>query len=148
VPAFNRNPAKQIISKVKGYASDTGFACYLQRIATPEMIETHPMAEKLFETHVVLEIIKNLQKLPMDWNIYHFRSYTGASVDLVLEVNGGLYPIAIQANDKPFRKDVRSFSSFRECFPNEKIHQGLIVSNMEKPKRLSDSIVAIPWWLI
>ncbi|MBU1163505.1 MAG: DUF4143 domain-containing protein [Proteobacteria bacterium] len=51
IPAFSRNPIKKIAGKEKGYFSDTGFLCYLQRISSPEAIGSHPLKGSLFETY-------------------------------------------------------------------------------------------------
>lgn len=148
IPAFSRNPIKKIAGKQKGFFTDTGFICFLQKIAAPEVIANHPLQGQLFETFVFMEIVKNMQKLPLLPNLYHFRAYSGAEVDLVLELNGKLYPIEIKAKSNPNRKDIRGFAAFRECFPKENIHDGLLVCAIEQPRRLSDNVVAIPWWLL
>ncbi|MCD6534686.1 MAG: ATP-binding protein [Deltaproteobacteria bacterium] len=148
IPAFSRNPIKRIAGKQKGFFTDTGFICFLQKISAPEIISSHPMHGRLFETFVCMEIIKNLQRLPLVPNLYHFRAYSGAEVDLVLELNGKLYPIEIKAKSNPNRKDVRGFAAFSECFPKENIHDGLLICAIEQPRRLSDNVVAVPWWMI
>ena len=78
-------------------------------------------------------------------NMYHFRSYSGAEVDLVLEFNGILFPIEIKAKSNPTRNDGRGIGAFRECFPKETIGPGLIICAVEKPVRLSDDLFAVPW---
>lgn len=148
IPAFSRNPIKKITGKQKGFFTDTGFICFLQKISTPEVISSHPLQGRLFETFVCMEIVKNLQRLPLVPNLYHFRAYSGAEVDLVLEFNGKLYPIEIKAKSNPNRKDVRGFAAFRECFPKEEIHDGLLICAIEQPRRLSENVVAIPWWVL
>jgi predicted AAA+ superfamily ATPase len=148
VPAFSRNPVKKIAGKKKGYFTDTGFICFLQKLSEPEVIGRHPLKGRLFETYICMEIIKDLQKLPMVPNLSHFRSYSGAEVDLILELNGILYPIEIKAKSNPNRRDVRGFAAFRECFPRERIHDGLLICSLERPRRLAENVVAIPWWLI
>jgi predicted AAA+ superfamily ATPase len=148
VPAFSRNPIKKIAGKEKGYFSDTGFLCYLQRISSPEAIGSHPLKGSLFETYIVMEILKVFHSWPLRPNLYHFRSYSGAEVDLVVELNGRLFPIEIKAKSNPARKDTRGFASFRACFPHEQIQQGLVICSVEKPQRLSEDAVAIPWWII
>jgi len=95
-----------------------------------------------------LALIKNLQSQSLVPNFYHFRSYSGAEVDLILEMNGTLYPIEIKTKSNPSRKDVRGFAVLRECFPQENIHDGLLICSLDRPTRLSDTVVAIPWWLV
>ena len=86
IPPFSRNPVKKIAGKPKGCFSDTGFMCYLQRISIPEVIGNHPLKGKLFETYIVLEILKTIHSMPIKPNLYHFRTYSGAEVDLILEL--------------------------------------------------------------
>jgi len=145
IPAFSRNPVKKIAGKRKGLFTDTGFACFLQKISEPEVIGSHPMQGQLFETFACMEIIKNLQHLPMAPNVYHFRSYYGAEVDLILELNGTLFPIEIKAKSNPDRKDILGFAALRDCFPHERIHNGLLVCSIEEPRKLSDTVLAVPW---
>ncbi|RJP37504.1 MAG: ATP-binding protein [Desulfobacteraceae bacterium] len=148
IPAFSRNPIKRIAGRGKGYFADTGFVCQLQKISTPDAIGGHPLLGALFETWVVMEIIKTIQAWPTAPNIYHFRSYGGAEVDLVLEFNGTLYPIEIKSKSNPTRNDGRGIGAFRECFPRERIGPGLIICAVEKPARLSDNLLAVPWWMM
>lgn len=85
-----------------------------------------------------------MQKWPLSPNLYHFRSYSGAEVDLVLEMNGILYPIETKTKSNQNLKDVRGFTAFRECFPKERIHDGLLICSIEQPRRLADNVVAVP----
>lgn len=148
IPAFSRNPVKRIAGRAKGYFTDTGFICHLQRIGSPEALGGHPLWGSLFETWVVMEIIKTIQVWPMAPNLYHFRSYGGAEVDIVMEINGTLYPIEVKAKSNPTRNDGRGIGAFRECFPKEKIGPGLIICAVEKPLALSDNLIAVPWRVI
>jgi len=79
--------------------------CYVQKKSSPEVIAGHLMQGRLFETFIVMEIIKLIQQLPIQPNLYHFRSHSGAEVDLILELNGVLYPIEIKAKSNPNRRD-------------------------------------------
>jgi predicted AAA+ superfamily ATPase len=148
IPAFSRNPIKKIAGKEKGYFSDTGFLSYLQRISSSDAIGSHPLKGSLFETYIAMEILKVFHSWPLKPNLYHFRSYSGAEVDLVVELNGRLFPIEIKAKSNPTRKDTKGFASFRACFPHERIEQGLVICSIEKPQQLSEDAVAIPWWII
>lgn len=148
IPAFSRNPVKKIAGKSKGYFTDTGFMCYLQRISSAAAIGSHPLKGRLFETSVVMEIIKIIQAWPLKPNLYHFRSYAGAEVDLIMELNGRLFPVEIKAKSNPDRNDARGIGAFRKCFSNEDIGPGLLISSIEEPRRLSEDLVAVPWWIL
>ncbi len=148
IPAFSRNPIKKISGKKKGFFTDTGLACYLQKISSHEVIAGHPMQGRLFETFIVMEIVKQVQQLPTQPNFYHFRSHSGAKVDLILELNGILYPIEIKAKSNPNRRDIRGFAAFRDCFPKENIHQGLVICATPFTQKISNNALAIPWWVL
>jgi hypothetical protein len=148
IPPFSRNPVKKIAGKPKGYFADTGFMCQLQRISGPEGIMNHPMRGKLFETYVTLELIKHIQTLSLKPSLYHFRTYSGAEVDLIMELNGRLFPIAIKMKSNPSGNDIKGFRSFKTCFPDETCHTGLVICSIEAPRMISDDVLAVPWWLI
>lgn len=148
IPPFSRNAVKKIAGRAKGYFSDTGFLCYLQKISSAKAIGGHPLMGSLFETYVVMEIMKTMQAWPIRPNLYHFRSYGGAEVDLILEMDGILYPIEIKAKSNPTRNDGRGIGAFRTCFPTERIGPGLLLCSIEKPLPLDENLLAIPWWYI
>ncbi|MCG8552736.1 MAG: DUF4143 domain-containing protein [Desulfobacterales bacterium] len=148
IPAFSRNPVKKISGKNKGYFTDTGLICNLQKISSPEVIASHPLQGALFETFVVMEIVKLIQKLPIQPNLYHFRSHSGAEVDLILELNGRLYPVEIKSKSNPYRKDVRGFQAFKDCFPKENIQKGLVVCAVPSLQYIKKDVLAVPWWYL
>ena len=37
---------------------------------------------------------------------------------------------------------------FRDCFPNENIHRGLVICAIPTFQELSHDVLAIPWWCL
>ena len=148
IPAFSRNPLKKISGKSKGFFTDTGFISYLQRITSSNVIPGHPMQGRLFETFIVMEIVKLIQKFNIQPNLYHFRSHSGAEVDLILELDGTLFPIEIKSKTNPTRRYIRGIAAFRDCFPNENIHKGLVICAIPTFQEISPDALAIPWWCL
>jgi len=122
--------------------------CNLQKISSPEVIASHPLQGALFETFVVMEIVKLIQKLPIQPNLYHFRSHSGAEVDLILELDGRLYPVEIKSKSNPARKDIRGFQAFKNCFPKENIQQCLVVCAVPSFRYIKEDVLAVPWWCL
>ncbi len=145
IPAFSRNPVKRVAGKSKGVFSDTGMLCHLQRIASPEMIAGHPLQGRIIETWVVTEILKICSAWDTMPGFYHYRSAGGAEVDLILEMNGRLFPVEIKSKAHPSRKDAGGIKSFRQAFPDENIGDGLLVCAAEQSYRISEDIFALPW---
>ena len=148
IPAFTRNAIKRVSGKHKGYLSDTGFICHQQRISSAEAIAGHPLQGALVESWTVMEILKTLRTWDVQPSTYHYRSHGGAEVDLLLELNGRLFPIEIKSKSHPNRWDSKGIRSLRQSFPQENIATGLIVSAVEEPQWITEECLAIPWWLL
>lgn len=144
-PAYHGNTIKRISNKPKGYIADTGLACSLQMISTPQTLAGHPLVGALFETLVVGEIRKLSATLATPPQMHHWRSHGGGEVDLLLERDGRFHPIEIKLATKPTQGDTRGFASLRATYPNLKIAPGLVLCAAERPLRLNATDYALPW---
>lgn len=145
VPAWSGNLIKRISSKPKGYLSDTGLACALQRISSPQTLAGHPITGALFETAVVGEIRKRMAPLSSRPHLHHWRLHSGSEVDLLLERDACLYPIEIKLTSRPKPKDARGIRAFREAYPKHRIAPGLVIAPIESMEQLCPGVFAIPW---
>jgi uncharacterized protein len=145
VPAYHGNTIKRISSKPKGYIADTGLACNLQMISTPQTLGGHPLAGALFESAVVGEIRKLAGTLATPPGLYHWRSHGGGEVDLILERDGRFYPVEIKLSTRPTRGDTRGIAAFRETYPALDIAPGLVICPCQRAHRLNDTDYCLPW---
>ncbi len=145
VPAYHGNTVKRISGKPKGYIADTGLACSLQMISTPQTLSGHPLVGSLFETLIVADIRKLAATLTTPPSLYHWRSHSGSEVDLLLERDGRFHPIEIKLTTKPSKADTRGLTALRETYPKLKIAPGLVFCPVERAQRLSETDYAIPW---
>ncbi len=145
VPAFSGNALKKVSNKPKGYIADTGLACATQAISTPQTIGGHPLWGALFETACVAEIRKQCSFMAPKPQIYHWRAYGGAEVDIILEYNGRLYPVEIKASSRPTKRDCSGLHAFRKRHPGLDIASGLVLAPIEQGLQLSEHDYALPW---
>ena len=145
IPAFSGNSIKRLSGKAKGYVADTGMACFAQAIASPQSLPNNPLWGALFETHVVVEIKKQLALLPYSAPLYHWRTHGGAEVDLIIEHDGILYPIEIKATSHPSKADTSGITAFRKTYPRARIGTGVVVCAAEISYPLTERDVAMPW---
>jgi uncharacterized protein len=145
IPAFSSNLIKRVSSKPKGYIADTALICNAQAITTPNVIAGHPLYGAIFETAVIAEIRKQCALLPSPIAMYHWRTYRGAEVDLILEKDGKYFPIEIKANSRPARRDTNGLCAFRNAYPKLDIAPGLILAPCPAFLKVSDSDYALPW---
>jgi predicted AAA+ superfamily ATPase len=144
IPAYSNNAIKRLSMKPKGYVTDSGLACYLQRISSPESLSGHPLFGAMFETSVVMDIVKQSQALDFPPAFHHYRLHSGAEVDLVLEMDNRLFPIEIKASSRARPGDAGGISRFQEQV-GERAGPGLIVYAGGAPHRLTDRCIAIPY---
>jgi len=145
VPAFAGNALKRFSGKAKGYIADTGLACAAQAISTPRAIGGHPLWGRLFETACVAEIRKQCSFMSPPPKLFHWRAYSGAEVDIILEYDGVLYPLEIKAASRVSRRDASGISAFRQQHPNRRIAPGLILAPLEKALQVTEQDYALPW---
>ena len=105
VQPYHNNFSKRIIKSPKLYFSDTGVACSLLRIGSPETLKTHYLYGSLFENMVISDILKQLYNLGKQPNIYYWRESNGTEVDCILELDSSrCMAIEIKAG-QTFSKD-------------------------------------------
>ena len=66
--AYSGNTVKRMSGKKKGHMSDTGVACALQRVTSPEALAVHPLLGVLFATMVVGMLRAQFATLAVPWD--------------------------------------------------------------------------------
>lgn len=148
LPPYHGNTIKRISGKKKGCFKDPGFACYLQKIDSPEALAINPKLGAIFETWVINYIHQQFSTLATIPNTYHWRSAGGAEVDLILEWRGNLYPIEIKCKTNLSKSDLTGLKAFRETYAKNTIMQGAVIYAGSEVYKLDDNTLAIPWNLI
>jgi predicted AAA+ superfamily ATPase len=95
-----------------------------------------------WEGMVIETILRGLNATGTDHDAFHFRTGGGAEVDLVLDGVFGLVPIEIkhtQTVEPRALKALAGFVSEWNC------KMGIVITNDERPRLLSETIAAIPF---
>lgn len=142
---FSGSAVKKVSGKPKGYIVDTGLACAAQAISNPTAIGGHPLWGALFETAVVAEVRKQCGWLSPSPKMYHWRTYAGAEVDMIIEYDGRLYPIEVKATSRPRRRDISGITAFRKQHANMTVATGLVLAPLDRVIPLSENDYAVPW---
>jgi uncharacterized protein len=101
-------------------------------------------AGHLFEQFVMIELFYRCQCHGRTHKLSTWRTKTGAEVDAVVETPDEAIPVEIKWTDSPRHKDIRHLETFL------KLHQGIasrgfLVCRIDKPRQMSENIMAIPW---
>ncbi len=102
------------------------------------------MFGSLFETFCI-NMIYSVFNEHMQPLAYHWRSNGGAEVDLILEMNGIMYPIEIKSRSSLTKFDSRGIRAFMDTYPSQKIAPGVIIYTGDQYYKLDNDIYAIPW---
>ncbi len=142
---YSGNTIKRLTKKPKGYITDTGIACYLQRVSSPEALARHPLLGALFETFVVNLIFSLSNDLEMSPQFYHWRTGGRAEVDLILEKDGALYPVEIKCKTVLSKKDLSGIYAFKETYSSNNIMPALVIYAGKDCYQIDKDIIALPW---
>lgn len=110
---------KYAVKAPKLYFTDTGLAAYLLRWSSAPTLEAGAMAAKFFETGVVNEIYKSFINCGMVPPLSYYRDFNTKEVELLIELDGCVYPLAIRKSSCP-AKDVKKFEILKPITEGER----------------------------
>jgi predicted AAA+ superfamily ATPase len=142
---FHMNTIKRLSLKPKGIITDTGLACYLQRISSPEALAASPMQGAFFESYCFNMIKGFCACLHMMPNFYHWRTLAGAEVDIIVEIDGVFYPIEVKAATSISKNDIRGIVAFKETYPHLRIAKGIVIYAGDECYHITEDTIAVPW---
>ena len=85
LPAFHANLRKRLVKMPKLHFHDTGLACWLLGIRTPDQLRSHPLRGALFETWVASEVAKHRRNRGETTGLSFYRDRHAVEVDLIVE---------------------------------------------------------------
>ena len=141
---YHGNTIKRLSRRRKGHLTDTGLACWLQRLNSPESLPVSPHLGAFFETWVVNSVFKEFIRLATPPAAYHWRTANGAEVDLVLTHNGKLFPIEVKAASSISKSALRGLRAFQETY-GPMVAPALVVYAGKEVYRPVRDVVAVPW---
>ncbi len=99
---YYKNYGKTLVKASKLYFCDTGLACRLLGIRSPEILANHDLRGNLFETLIISEFYKKLYclgELP-GYVIYFWRDTEGHELDCLFNFGTHLVPVEIKSSEK------------------------------------------------
>lgn len=95
---WSENTRKRLTKSPKLYFCDTGLACHLLDIESPEQLSRDKMRGHLFENLIVMEALKQRYNKGKESNIFFFRDAKGNEIDLLIREAGELKAIEIKSS--------------------------------------------------
>jgi predicted AAA+ superfamily ATPase len=141
---YFRNIGKRLVKSPKLYLCDTGLAVFLMGFESWQAVERHPAVGALWETHVVMEVIKSFAARGKGIPLWFWRTAWGAEVDLLIERDGRFTAIECkyaEVIDEPGLKGLRAFA---ETYGRESLQALYVASRTSRTYPLSGGITAVP----
>ena len=101
LPAFHANLRKRLVKMPKLHFYDSGLACWLLGIRSPEHLRAHPLRGAIFESWVVSEILKHRLNRGESAGLTFYRDRDGVEADLVIESPDRLRFVEVKAAQTP-----------------------------------------------
>lgn len=137
LPPYFENFGKQIVKSPKLYFTDVGLACFLLEIETIPQVDRDPLRGNLFETLVVMDLIKTRLNQGREPNLYYYRDSQQNEVDLIYKQGSELIPIEIksaQTINHSFLKGLSYFKKLKPCQKSYLIYAGEQEFELEEAK--------------
>lgn len=139
---YYKNVNKRLIKSPKLYFVDTGLACSLLRINTPEMINTHYLKGSLFENLIISDLIKQIEHRGRNVKLYFWRESNGVEIDCIIEKDADpLMSLEIKAGQSYNKDYVQNLKAFRKLGLNE---QSFLIYQGDQYGKINDAEL-IPW---
>lgn len=98
----------------------------------------------LLEQWVGLELSYRAAYLGIGHGVSFWRTTPGAEVDFVWQSPREDVPIEVKWTERPRPGDARHLETFLSEYP-KRARRGLVVCRCDRPERLSDHVLAVPW---
>lgn len=146
VEPYLKNARKRILKSPRYYFFDLGVRNVLARFPlTQSLINVEK--GRLFEHAVILEMIRRIRALNLDYKVYYWRTRTGLEVDCIIDTGMELIPIEIKAGDRVKLSELKGLLNFVELYKKQ-VKNAYVITQGRLPEKLNDRITAVPWSLI
>jgi predicted AAA+ superfamily ATPase len=141
---YFRNVGKRLVKSPKLYLCDTGLAAFLMGFESWQAVERHPAVGALWETHVVMEVVKAFAARGKNIPLWFWRTAWGAEVDLLIERDGQFTAIECKYAEMVNESGLKGLDAFADAYGRKNLHACYIASRTSRAYPLARGITVIP----
>ena len=138
------NVGKRLVKTPKVYFTDTGTLCYLVGLRDPSHAAAGPMGGVLFETAVLMEIVKAFVHRGEEPPVYFWRTSTGSEVDIIVDRGGKLIPLEVKLTATPHPPMAKGILGLREAL-GDRVAPGYVVHPGDSRLPLGPGVTSLPF---
>ncbi len=121
---------------------DTGLCAYLTEWSSPETLEAGAMSGAIFETWVVIELLKSYWHSGRQAPFYFYRDKDKKEIDMVILQDNTLHPIEIKKSASPSKHDIRQFNTLERL--GLPLGAGAFICLCDQLLPLTETVSAVP----
>lgn len=141
---YYRNIGKRLVKSPKLYLCDTGLASFLMGFENWEGVVRHPVIGALWETHVVMQVVKHFFSLGRAIPLWFWRTSQGEEVDLLVERGGQFIAIECKYAEHVDRSSLKGINALIKSYGPESLITGFVASKTPRRYPLTDQISSVP----
>lgn len=139
-----KNFNKRLTKSPKLYFHDTGLACSLLRILSPEVLITHPLRGNIFESFIISDMYKQFCNRGLRSPLYFWRDLNGrCEVDCIIDRGISLVPIEIKSGLTISSDFFKGLEFWNDLTQNNPVNSFVVYGGSEKQSRRQGN--AIGW---
>lgn len=141
---YYKNLGKRLVKSPKLYFNDTGLASYLLGLHDRETLLNSPNFGNLFETMVVIDMLKRFLHFGQMPSMYYLRTRDGLEVDLVLELGQNIHLFEIKAGMTILPKHASSLLRISDEFKSM-VETSAVISASQENFHITGGIFNYSW---
>ena len=143
LPAYTASHTTRLLKAPKAFWLDPGLAVFLAGYFDITALTASREFGSYFETMVFLHLRTLLSLMTPRARLYFWRTQSGNEVDFVIEHGRRVLAIEVKMTDDPGYRHCEGLQKFLQTHPTAV--GGLLVHCGNVTKRLTETIIAIPW---
>jgi predicted AAA+ superfamily ATPase len=103
-----------------------------------------PLAGALWETHVVMQVVKHFTAKGRSVPLWFWRTASSAEIDLLIERGGRFTAIEAKFTERPIGSDLKGFEAIEDFYGPDSLVKGIIACRAARACKLTAGISAVP----
>lgn len=146
---YYRNIGKRLVKSPKLYMLDVGLNCSLAGISTWEDLIQSPMAGALWETFVVMEVLRHFHAQGLKPPLWFWQTSVGDEVDLLIEKGKRFIAVECKFTEEPKAAHWKGLETFKKIYGEDHIEKSYLACRTKHPYLVPKAdIKVIPGGLI
>lgn len=139
----HKNFSKRLIKRPKLYFNDSGLACRLMGIRSPEELSIHSLKGGLFESMIISDLRKAIFNSKSALELYFWRDHKGFEIDVIIDKGLYLTPVEIKSSQTISQSFFVNLNKFSDLAQDSIDHRYLIFAGEDFQERSAAKV--LPW---